>query len=106
MIRPAFEKHYPTKEISNSNIKIKLDMKMKEAKFDVVYDNVYSFLILSAPPRSGKSTWIQNCLCKNGKVYNKKFDPLLVIVYNMLQLALRLTKHIVFCYSVEPFVDS
>ena len=32
------------------------------------------FLILSAPPRSGKSTWIMNCLCKQGKVYNKKFD--------------------------------
>eukprot|EP01051_Picozoa_sp_SAG22_P002165 SAG22_NODE_95_length_20791_cov_40.318514_5_plen_125_part_00 len=40
---------------------------------------------------------------------NNRFEyryPLLVIVYNMLQLALRLTKHIVFCYSVEPFVDS
>jgi hypothetical protein len=29
------------------------------------------FLILSAPPRSGKSTWIMNCLCKRGKVLTR-----------------------------------
>ena len=44
VIRPAFEKHYPEKEIQTSNIKVKLDMKMKEAKFDVVYGNVYGGL--------------------------------------------------------------
>ena len=27
------------------------------------------FLILSAPPRSGKSTWIMSCLCKHSKVF-------------------------------------
>ena len=37
------------------------------------------FLILSAPPRSGKSTWIMNCLCKQGKVYNKKFDVVYIV---------------------------
>ena len=37
------------------------------------------FLILSAPPRSGKSTWIMNCLCKQGKVYNKKFDLVYIV---------------------------
>ena len=37
------------------------------------------FLILSAPPRSGKSTWIMNCLCKQGKVFNKKFDLVYVV---------------------------
>ena len=37
------------------------------------------FLILSAPPRSGKSTWIMNCLCKQGKVFNKNFDLVYVI---------------------------
>eukprot|EP01051_Picozoa_sp_SAG22_P013804 SAG22_NODE_1591_length_4047_cov_653.834093_3_plen_212_part_00 len=44
VISPVFEKYYPTKEIQTSNIKIKLDMKLKEAKFDVVYDNVYGGL--------------------------------------------------------------
>ena len=37
------------------------------------------FLILSAPPRSGKSTWIMNCLCKQWKVYNKKFDLVYIV---------------------------
>ena len=37
------------------------------------------FLILSAPPRSGKSTWIMNYLCKQGKVFNKKFDLVYVV---------------------------
>ena len=37
------------------------------------------FLILSAPPRAGKSTWIMNCLCKHGKVYNKKFDVVYIV---------------------------
>eukprot|EP01051_Picozoa_sp_SAG22_P007226 SAG22_NODE_500_length_9715_cov_29.986793_9_plen_83_part_00 len=44
VISPVFEKYFPTKEIPTSNIKIKLDMKLKEAKFDVVYDNVYGGL--------------------------------------------------------------
>jgi hypothetical protein len=35
--------------------------------------NYNHFLSLSAPPRSGKSAWIMNCLCKSGKVYNTKF---------------------------------
>ena len=37
------------------------------------------FLILSAPPRSGKSTWVYSCLCKQGKVYNKKFDLVYIV---------------------------
>ena len=41
--------------------------------------NYNHFLILSAPPRSGKSTWIMNCLCKSGKVYNKKFDLVYIV---------------------------
>ena len=44
-----------------------------------LFQNYNHFLILSAPPRSGKSTWIQNCLCKRGKVYNKKFDLVYVV---------------------------
>ena len=44
-----------------------------------LFQNYNSFLILSAPPRSGKSTWIQNCLCKNGKVYNKKFTKVYIV---------------------------
>jgi hypothetical protein len=41
--------------------------------------NYNHFSILSAPPRSGKSTWIMNCLCKSGKVYNKKFDLVYIV---------------------------
>ena len=37
------------------------------------------FLILTAPPKAGKSTWIMNCLCKHGKVYNRKFDKVYVV---------------------------
>eukprot|EP01052_Picozoa_sp_SAG31_P067901 SAG31_NODE_26704_length_437_cov_121.328402_1_plen_108_part_01 len=44
-----------------------------------LFQNYNHFLILSAPPRSGKSTWIQNCLCKRGKVYNRKFDKVYVV---------------------------
>ena len=44
-----------------------------------LFQNYNSFLILSAPPRSGKSTWIMNCLCKHGKVYNRKFDKVYVV---------------------------
>ena len=44
-----------------------------------LFQNYNHFLILSAPPRSGKSTWIQNCLCKRGKVYNKKFDKVYIV---------------------------
>eukprot|EP01050_Picozoa_sp_SAG11_P012726 SAG11_NODE_1435_length_4914_cov_10.282866_8_plen_157_part_00 len=44
-----------------------------------LFQNDNSFLILSAPPRSGKSTCIINCLCKHGKVYNRKFDKVYVV---------------------------
>ena len=44
-----------------------------------LFQNYNSFLILTTPPRSGKSTWITNCLCKSGKVYNKKFDKVYVV---------------------------
>ena len=36
-----------------------------------LFQNYNHFLILAAPPKAGKSTWIMNCLCKKGKVYNK-----------------------------------
>ena len=32
------------------------------------------FLILSAPPRLGESTWIMICVCNQGKVFDKKLD--------------------------------
>lgn len=44
VIRPTFEKHYPPKEIQNTDLNLKIDMKLKDAKFDVVYDNVYGGL--------------------------------------------------------------
>ena len=44
-----------------------------------LFQNYNSFLILSAPPRSGKSTWVQNCLCKRNRVYNKKFDKVYIV---------------------------
>ena len=44
-----------------------------------LFQNYNHFLILSAPPRSGKSTWIQNCLCKKNRVYNKKFDKVYIV---------------------------
>eukprot|EP01052_Picozoa_sp_SAG31_P044528 SAG31_NODE_7799_length_1594_cov_1.967893_1_plen_212_part_00 len=44
VIRPAFEKHYPPKKIQNTDLNLKIDMKLKDAKFDVVYDNVYGGL--------------------------------------------------------------
>ena len=60
------------------------DKKMIVSKVDFVWplplpQNYNHFLILSAPPRSGKSTWIMNCLCKSGKVYNKKFDLVYIV---------------------------
>ena len=44
-----------------------------------LFQNYSSFIILSAPPRSGKSTWIANCLCKKGRVYNKKYDRIYIV---------------------------
>ena len=41
-----------------------------------IYNN---FLILSAPSRSGKSTWFMKCLCKQGKVFNKTIDLVYVV---------------------------
>eukprot|EP01052_Picozoa_sp_SAG31_P007555 SAG31_NODE_360_length_17025_cov_5.362460_18_plen_158_part_00 len=40
---------------------------------------MFMYLWNSYTPRSGKSTWIQNCLCKRGKVYNRKFDKVYVV---------------------------
>ena len=45
------------------------------------------FLNLSAPPRFGKSTWVQNCLCKRGKVYDKKKIDLVYVVSPSLKTA-------------------
>ena len=44
-----------------------------------LFQNYNHFLILAAPPKAGKSTWIMNCLCKKGKVYNKKFDKIYIV---------------------------
>ena len=60
----------PEKKIVISKVDFSCDIIDKSIP-KPLFQNYNSFLILSAPPRSGKSTWIQNCLCKNGKVYSK-----------------------------------
>ena len=42
-LKPIIDKHYPPveKEFKETPSKINIDMRMKEAKFDIVYDNVY-----------------------------------------------------------------
>ena len=68
----------PDKKIVISKVQFSCDM-IDESIPKPLFQNYNSFLILSAPPRSGKSTWIQNCLCKSGKVYNKKFDSVYIV---------------------------
>eukprot|EP01050_Picozoa_sp_SAG11_P007037 SAG11_NODE_573_length_8438_cov_22.469601_3_plen_88_part_00 len=34
-----------------------------------LFQNYNHFLILTAPPKAGKSTWITNCLCKHDKLH-------------------------------------
>ena len=68
----------PEKKIVISKVDFSCDLIDKTIPLPL-FQNYNSFLILSAPPRSGKSTWIQNCLCKNGKVYNKKFDLVYIV---------------------------
>ena len=64
----------PEKKIVISKVDFSCDIIDKSIP-KPLFQNYNSFLILSAPPRSGKSTWIQNCLCKNGKakiLYNRR----------------------------------
>eukprot|EP01050_Picozoa_sp_SAG11_P042315 SAG11_NODE_19425_length_466_cov_9.438692_1_plen_64_part_01 len=57
----------PEKKIVISKVDFVCDM-LDDSIPKPLFQNYNSFLILSAPPRSGKSTWIMNCLCKHGKV--------------------------------------
>ena len=66
------------KKITISKVEYSCDI-MDESIPKPLFQNYNSFIILSAPPRSGKSTWITNCLCKKGKVYNKKFDKIYIV---------------------------
>ena len=68
----------PEKKIVISKVDFVCDM-LDDSIPKPLFQNYNSFLILSAPPRSGKSTWIMNCLCKHGKVYNRKFDKVYVV---------------------------
>ena len=72
----------PEKKIVISKVDFSCDIIDKSIP-KPLFQNYNSFLILPAPPRSGKSTWIQNCLCKNGKVYNKKFDKVYIVSPSM-----------------------
>ena len=66
------------KKITISKVEFVCDL-VDESIPKPLFQNYNSFLILTAPPRSGKSTWITNCLCKKGKVYNKKFDRIFIV---------------------------
>jgi hypothetical protein len=68
----------PEKKIVISKVEFVCDL-IDESIPKPLFQNYNSFLILTAPPRSGKSTWITNCLCKTGKVYNKKFDKVYIV---------------------------
>eukprot|EP01050_Picozoa_sp_SAG11_P011923 SAG11_NODE_1296_length_5271_cov_7.677688_2_plen_261_part_00 len=78
----------PDKKIVISKVQFSCDM-IDESIPKPLFQNYNSFLILSAPPRSGKSTWIQNCLCRQHRIsekfnrvygpYNKKFDKIYIV---------------------------
>ena len=68
----------PEKKITISKIEYSCDI-LDATIPKPLFQNYSSFIILTAPPRSGKSTWITNCLCKSGKVYNKKFDKVYIV---------------------------
>ena len=68
----------PEKKIVISKVEFSCDL-MDDTIPKPLFQNYNSFLILCAPPRAGKSTWIQNCLCKSGKVYNKKFTKVYIV---------------------------
>ena len=68
----------PEKKIVISKVEFSCDM-IDPSIPKPLFQNYNSFLILSAPPRSGKSTWIQNCLGKRNRVYNKKFDKVFIV---------------------------
>tara|TARA_R110002126_G_scaffold18542_2_gene70845 strand:- start:2022 stop:2771 length:750 start_codon:yes stop_codon:yes gene_type:complete len=65
------------KKINISKVEFSCDIIDKDIP-KPLFQNYNSFIILSAPPRSGKSTWIINCLCKKNKVYNKRFDKIYI----------------------------
>ena len=68
----------PDKKIVISKVDFVCDM-IDESIPKPLFQNYNHFLILSAPPKAGKSTWIMNCLCKHGEVYNRKFDKVYVV---------------------------
>jgi len=68
----------PEKKIVISKVDFVCDM-IDDSIPKPLFQNYNHFFILSAPPKAGKSTWIMNCLCKHGKVYNRKFDKVYVV---------------------------
>ena len=68
----------PEKKIVISKVEFSCDI-LDPSIPKPLFQNYNHFLILTAPPRAGKSTWIQNCLCKKGKVYNRKFDKIYIV---------------------------
>jgi hypothetical protein len=83
IVRPPFKDQYLLLYIRMDITEVAPDKKIVISKVEFVCDIIdksipkplpqtYNhFLILSAPPRSGKSTWVMNCLCKQGEVINK-----------------------------------
>jgi hypothetical protein len=68
----------PEKKINITKVEFACDI-VDEKIPKPLFQNYNSFLILTAPPRSGKSTWITNMLCKRGKCYNRKFDKIYIV---------------------------
>jgi len=68
----------PEKKIVITKVQFSCDI-IDESIPKPLFQNYNSFLILTAPPRSGKSTWITNMLCKRGKCYNRKFDSIYIV---------------------------
>ncbi len=44
------------------------------------------FMLISGKPQSGKTSLILNLICKNNKVYNKKFDRIYVFSPSLITL--------------------
>ena len=72
----------PEKKIVISKVEFSCDI-LDPSIPKPLFQNYNHFLILTAPPRAGKSTRIQNCLCKKGKVYNRKFDKIYIVSPSM-----------------------
>eukprot|EP01050_Picozoa_sp_SAG11_P012050 SAG11_NODE_1316_length_5219_cov_47.375708_1_plen_250_part_00 len=68
----------PEKKIIISKVDFVCDM-IDDSIPKPLFQNYNHFLILTAPPKAGKSTWIYSCLCKHNRVYNRKFTKVYVV---------------------------